>query len=394
MSFELRHISLSSQPFDVTFVDTKTSNYSLCAGTINGTLELFSYNTDSNTTSRNWSIDFSKQLTRHNTSSATDMEEQRDGDFSAIRCCASTISGSNSSRLSDSIVCGSFCGSLSIVDIKTGKVSNAIDKAHDGTALNRVASLGDANGVVASGDDNGVVRLWDINRIPSPTTSHAPSSSIVSSLKTSGLVGSFRHHSDFISDLYYAEYLDSLLVTSGDGSLSVIDLRKTSEPVAAASTKVNNKKKKKIKKKKVDDVNDMSMGGKLTIQSENAEDELLSIVAVKNGKKVVCGTQQGILAIYSWNDMSDMSDRFPGHPHSVDAIVKLDEDTIITGSSDGMLRVVQIHPNKLLGLIGEHDDYPIERLGNYFTLKFYFDILVTKRHSRNFRTILFQIFPF
>lgn len=46
--------------------------------------------------------------------------------------------------------------------------------------------------------------------------------------------------------------------------------------------------------------------------------------------------------------------RTTGHPESVEAIVKLDEDTIATGSSDGMIRVVAIQPNKLLGVLGEH----------------------------------------
>eukprot|EP01138_Halocafeteria_seosinensis_P011556 gb/GECG01011805.1/.p1 GENE.gb/GECG01011805.1/~~gb/GECG01011805.1/.p1 ORF type:complete len:154 (+),score=13.34 gb/GECG01011805.1/:1-462(+) len=54
--------------------------------------------------------------------------------------------------------------------------------------------------------------------------------------------------------------------------------------------------------------------------------------------------------------------RFPGHPQSVDAILRVDEDTIITGSSDGIIRVIQILPNQMLGIIGEHTDLPIERL--------------------------------
>jgi hypothetical protein len=34
-----------------------------------------------------------------------------------------------------------------------------------------------------------------------------------------------------------------------------------------------------------------------------------------------------------------------------------------TGSSDGLVRVVQLHPNKLVGVVGEHQDFPIERYG-------------------------------
>lgn len=56
----------------------------------------------------------------------------------------------------------------------------------------------------------------------------------------------------------------------------------------------------------------------------------------------------------TWNrragDWGDISDRFPGHPESVDALVRCDDDIVFTGSSDGLIRVVQILPNKLLGV--------------------------------------------
>jgi hypothetical protein len=52
-----------------------------------------------------------------------------------------------------------------------------------------------------------------------------------------------------------------------------------------------------------------------------------------------------------------------GHPSSIDTICKLDEDTICTGSSDGIIRVVSILPNKFEGVIGAHgEDFPIERI--------------------------------
>ena len=50
----------------------------------------------------------------------------------------------------------------------------------------------------------------------------------------------------------------------------------------------------------------------------------------------------GVLHTYKWGEWSDCSDRFPGHPESIDAIVAVDADTILTGSSDGLLRVVTI----------------------------------------------------
>ena len=51
-----------------------------------------------------------------------------------------------------------------------------------------------------------------------------------------------------------------------------------------------------------------------------------------------------------------------GHPSSVDALVKYDADTVITGSSDGIIRIVNILPNRMLGVLGGSEDLPIERL--------------------------------
>ena len=56
------------------------------------------------------------------------------------------------------------------------------------------------------------------------------------------------------------------------------------------------------------------------------------------------------------------------HPHSVDALCALpssypsSQSTILTGSSDGLIRVVQLLPTKLLGIVTDHGDYPVERI--------------------------------
>lgn len=100
--------------------------------------------------------------------------------------------------------------------------------------------------------------------------------------------------------------------------------------------------------------------GKLLAMSDQMEDEMLSMQLMKGGQKVVCGTQSGTLHIWSWGFWGDVSDRMPGHPQSVMKMVKIDESTVITCSEDGIIRVVQIQPNKLLGVIGEHEGYPVE----------------------------------
>lgn len=56
------------------------------------------------------------------------------------------------------------------------------------------------------------------------------------------------------------------------------------------------------------------------------------------------------------------------HPHSVDALCALpstypsSDNTILTGSSDGLLRVIELLPTRVVGVIADHGDFPIERI--------------------------------
>jgi hypothetical protein len=55
------------------------------------------------------------------------------------------------------------------------------------------------------------------------------------------------------------------------------------------------------------------------------KDELLSLCVVKHGRKLVAGTQSGVLLLFSWGQWANCSDRFVGHPETVEAIVAVDE---------------------------------------------------------------------
>jgi WD repeat-containing protein 55 len=194
--------------------------------------------------------------------------------------------------------------------------------------------------ILATGDDLGGVRIWD-ERIRAGATS-APSHA-ASSRKGApqGCVLSWKENSDYISDMELSQDGNTLLASSADGRLSIFDLRMAQDP--SIKTKPDQKSFR---------------------LSDDQDDELLSLKIMKNGKKVVCGTQEGVLSVFSWGVWGDCSDRFPGHPSSIDALLKVDEDTLLTGSSDGLIRVVQIHPDKLLGVLGnDHGGFPIERLG-------------------------------
>jgi WD40 repeat protein len=150
-----------------------------------------------------------------------------------------------------------------------------------------------------------------------------------------GCVQSWKQHDDYISGIEHSEDGNTVVVSSADCTLSVYDLRMASQ---------NQNKEKCVRR------------------SDDQGDELLSCKIIKNGRKVVCGTGEGVLHVWSWGTWGDVSDRFPGHPSSVDALLKVDENTLLTGSSDGLIRVVSIHPDKLLGVLGDHDGFPIEKL--------------------------------
>ncbi|KAG6829913.1 hypothetical protein H0H92_002936 [Tricholoma furcatifolium] len=174
--------------------------------------------------------------------------------------------------------------SLNIIDTITEDVEIR-PGAHD-SAINRIKYL--MPSLLSTGDDDGVIKLWDPRQ--------------------KGCIRKYTHHFDYITDFLWLEDKKQLVATSGDGTLSVMDVRsKKAEPLA---------------------------------QSEDQEDELLSIVAIK------------------------------GHPHSIDALCTLPPDltgvdatsTILTGSSDGFVRAVEILPTKLVGVVADHGDWPVERI--------------------------------
>lgn len=204
------------------------------------------------------------------------------------------------------ILTGSPDCSILATDVETGAKIAHLEHAHT-APINRIINLTEST--IASGDDEGCIKVWDTRQQSCCST--------------------FEVHEEYISDMTLASDSMRLLATSGDGTLSVCNLR----------------------------------SNKVQAQSEFSEDELLSVVIMKNGRKVICGTQNGILLLYSWGFFKDCSDRFVDLcPNPVDALLKLDEDRLITGSYNGLISLVGILPNRIIQPIAEHSEYPVERL--------------------------------
>ena len=238
------------------------------------------------------------------------LDAERIGNFSAANA-------SSSSQFSSSVI------QSRIAQASYGK--SAIQVLHQLSC-----AVGGHSHLWVTGDEAGAVRLWDsrLRHQPQGDSSDKPTVS-------------WKVHDDYVSDLEDDGDV-TLLATSADGTLSVYDLRMASSLHYKGQASTPNG---------------------VIRQSDNQEDELLSIKLMKNGRKVVCGTGEGMLSVFSFGTWGDMSDRFPGHPKSIDALVKVDEDTLLTGSSDGLIRVVSIHPDRFIGVLGDnHEGFPIEKL--------------------------------
>lgn len=204
------------------------------------------------------------------------------------------------------IVTGSPDFSILATDVETGTEIVRLENSHE-AAVNRIVNLTEST--IASGDDDGCVKVWDTRQ--------------------RSCCNSFNAQEEYISDITFAADSMKLLATSGDGTLIVCNLR----------------------------------SNKIQTRSEFSEEELLSVVIMKNGRKVICGTQSGTLLLYSWGFFKDCSDRFIDlSPNSIDALLKLDEDRVITGSENGIISLVGVLPNRIIQPIAEHSEYPVERL--------------------------------
>lgn len=362
-------ISLSSEPLDIAFHPSSSKNL-LATGLISGKVQLYDFKRASETTTA---------LIRgpRSISPETDDDSENGGvnAFSglkgkdrlydrswSVRPSHKSCRGVAFSTVGDDLYTLAKDGSLFRLNTETGSVVSKWDKAHS-SAPSRILPIN--QNLFATGDDDGVISLWDPRR---PTNSN-------SAIRT------YEHHFDWITSMLWCSHLappkvaklskeeeekkqlreekkrkrkekkskvnnedeedegeansaqmqrERLVVTSGDGTLSVIDLR----------------------------------AGKKGVEvSEDQEDELLSIASVKQNSKLVVGTQLGILSLWApTKGLLDHVDRIPGHPASVDTMCTLDDDTILTGSSDGLVRVVQILPHKLLGIVADHGGMPVERI--------------------------------
>lgn len=195
--------------------------------------------------------------------------------------------------------------SIKLFDLKHETDVLNLEKAHE-KPINTFTVID--HWLVASGDDDGCVKIWDYRRKKAVMESN--------------------DCQDYISDFAVSKDGKILLATSGEGTLSAFHTKKK----------------------------------KLELQSELMDSELLCVTFMKAGAKVVCGTGEGVLDIFNNDEWGNISDRFPGHPSSIDCLCPLNDNIVLTGCFDGNIRACHVLPNRFMGIIGNHENFPIIKL--------------------------------
>ena len=292
----------SAMIFDIDFHPTRDF---IAAGLVDGTVELWTTPSNDNSSTASSSASSSNTSTSSSSSSVSTTAIVAPRKVLTMKHHTKSCRAICFDQQGAGLYTGSSDQSVAAVDAG-GAVVWHVSGAHK--APINVIRPG-PTGTFFSGDDDGCVKVWDMRQQES--------------------VMSLDLAKDFIADITFNDNYTRAVTASGDGTISIINLRQQ----------------------------------KLMHTTEMFEDDQLSILLMKNGTKVVTGTQSGALNIWAWGKWDDLSDRIPGHPQSVQTMIKYDEDTMLTGSSDGIIRIVGLHPNKLLGMIGEHEeDFPIEKI--------------------------------
>ena len=71
--------------------------------------------------------------------------------------------------------------------------------------------------------------------------------------------------------------------------------------------------------------------------------------SVKSGSKLVAGSSSGTLYMFNWDQFGYHSDQFPGHPDSINAMIPITENVVITACEDGLIRALHLYPHRSVG---------------------------------------------
>ncbi|XP_066157402.1 WD repeat-containing protein 55 homolog [Euwallacea fornicatus] len=190
--------------------------------------------------------------------------------------------------------------SIMISDFDSCKLLRFYENSHDSPVY--CLTVIDEN-LFATGDEDGRVKLWDLRE------------------KGDKQIYQTRKNEDYISDIVCDSAHKYLLCSSGDGSLTTIDLQKRG----------------------------------IFMQSEELDDELTCLGLFRSETKLIAGSTQGKLFFFNWNEFGLNSDAFPSNKAAINTLIPITENIVVTACEDGNLRATHLFPHRHLGIVGQHD---------------------------------------
>ncbi|XP_041978961.1 WD repeat-containing protein 55 homolog [Aricia agestis] len=197
-------------------------------------------------------------------------------------------------------------------DFETGKLKQCYENAHE-VPVYRLISLDDNK--IVTGDDNGVVKLWD--------------------LRKQDPIFDIKVGEDHVADMITNESQKYLVCAGGDGLLTTIDLK----------------------------------GSKIYTTSEQYDTELTCLGLFRSDTKLVAGSSSGKFYLFNWKEFGLHSDEYVGHKSSVQCMIPITQNIVVSSGEDGILRAAHLFPQRQLGIVGQHS-LPVECIdishdGNY-----------------------------
>lgn len=189
-------------------------------------------------------------------------------------------------------------------DVETRKLKQCIENAHE-EPIYKLLSL-DENKIV-TGDDSGTVKLWDLRR--------------------QDAIFSIKVGEEYISDMITNEAQKYLVCAGGDGMLTTIDLK----------------------------------GSKIYTTSEQYDSELVCMGLFRSDTKLLVGSSVGKFYLFNWKEFGLHSDEYVGQKHSIQCMVPITQNIVVSSGEDGILRAAHMFPQRQLGVVGQHS-LPVEAL--------------------------------
>nr|CAD7572103.1 unnamed protein product [Timema californicum] len=93
---------------------------------------------------------------------------------------------------------------------------------------------------------------------------------------------------------------------------------------------------------------------KLHMQSEMYDTELTSLCLMRSDSKLLVGSSKGTMFLFNWGQFGYHSDEFPGVKQSINSMIPITENIVVTACEDGVLRATHLFPQRHLGVAGQH----------------------------------------